>query len=227
MPTPSALDRFLRVMEAYNGAIWPLQLVAYGLAIAAVILAFRGTRRSSGFLLAIVALFWLWVGIVFNWLYFSALSRMAAVFAALFVIQGIIFVVAAFGKGGLSFRVRGDAYGIVGGVLVLYAMLGYPAIEYLLGRGFPQSLPFGLVPCPTTVFTLGVLLWSDGRVPKYLLVIPFLYSLGGVGPVSMGIVEDTGLIAAGVVSTVMILHRDHRRGRTTGRYAVAPDTSSP
>ncbi|MDD5564580.1 MAG: DUF6064 family protein [Thermoanaerobaculaceae bacterium] len=212
MPAPSALERFLRLMETYNDAVWPLQLVAYALAITAVLLALKGSRRSSQAVLVIVALFWLWVGLVFNGMYLGAITRGAVVAAVVFVLQGVVLVRAAFSAGGLGFRARADAYGITGGALVLYATLGYPAVEYLLGRGFPRSLPFGLVPCPTTVFTLGVLLWSTTRVPRHVLAIPFLYSLGGVGPVSNGIVEDAGLVVAGVVSTGMILYRDHRQG---------------
>ena len=221
MPTPSALDRFLRLMESYNGAVWPLQLVAYALAIAAVLLALKGGRRSSQVALVIVALFWLWVGIVFNGTYLGAISGGAAAAAVVFVLQGAVFLLAAFSGGGLGVRARADAYGVAGWALVLYATLGYPAIEYLLGRGFPRSLPFGLVPCPTTVFTLGVLLWSTTRVPAYVLAIPFLYSLGGVGPVSIGIVEDAGLVAAGLVSTGMILYRDHGRGQSVGSDTAA------
>ena len=221
MPTPSALDRFLRLMETYNGAVWPLQLVAYALAFAALALAFRGSRRSGGIVVGILALFWLWVGIVVNGMFFAAISRAAAAAAVVFVLQGAALVRAALSAGGLRFRARADAYGIAGGALVLYATLGYPAIEHLLGRGFPRSLPFGLVPCPTTVFTLGVLLWSTTRVPVYVLAIPFLYSLGGVGPVSAGIVEDVGLVAAGLVATGMILYRDHGRGQSVGSDTAA------
>jgi len=89
-------------------------------------------------------------------------------------------------------------------------MVGYPAIEHLLGRGYPRLVAFGLMPCPTTVFTWGMLLWTDRRVPKCVLAVPLLWSLGGVQPLAMGIVEDVGLVLSGVAAMAMILYRDRR-----------------
>jgi len=200
------------MLASYNATFWPMQLVAYALAIAALIFAVRSTNGSSRIVSGILTFFWLWVGIVFNWMYFSKLFPAAITFAVLFVIQGIIFAVAGVLKKDLSFRVKADVCGLVGGLLILYGMVGYPAIEYLLGRGYPQLLPFGLVPCPTNVFTLGMLLWSVRRLPKYVLIIPFLHSLSGIVPVFLGVVEDMGLVVAGLVAAIMLLYRD-RRGK--------------
>jgi hypothetical protein len=60
------------------------------------------------------------------------------------------------------------------------------------------------------VFTSGLLLWTDRRVPKYVLVIPLLWSLGAVLPISLGVVEDLGLLLSGLAATAMILYRDRR-----------------
>jgi hypothetical protein len=90
-------------------------------------------------------------------------------------------------------------------------MFGYPVVGHFVGHDYPRTLPFGLVPCPTTVFTFGLFLLSDKKVPIYLLIIPILFTIGAVVPVSRGIPEDIGLIIAGVIGTVMILFRDSRR----------------
>ncbi|MGM0484554.1 MAG: DUF6064 family protein, partial [Candidatus Krumholzibacteriota bacterium] len=39
---PFTVEQFFEVFESYNLAIWPAQIAAYILGIAAVILAFRG-----------------------------------------------------------------------------------------------------------------------------------------------------------------------------------------
>jgi hypothetical protein len=52
---------------------------------------------------------------------------------------------------------------------------------------------------------------SDKKIPKYLLVIPLLSSLSGLLAVYWGIYEDIGLIIAGLLGTIMILHRDRKR----------------
>jgi hypothetical protein len=72
-------------------------------------------------------------------------------------------------------------------------------------------MSFGLVPCPTTVFTFGLFMLADRRMPRYFLAIPILFTIGAVVPVSRGILEDIGLIVAGVVATLMILFRDSKR----------------
>jgi hypothetical protein len=205
------LAQFLEMMARYNMTFWPLQIVAYGLGIVAVLLAIRTTKHSSRIIAAILALFWLWGGIVFNLVYFSSLYPMAIAFAVLFVIEAGILIYAGLLKGTLSFTVKADVYGAVGALLVLYSMAGYPAIEYLLGRGYPSLLPFGLVPCPMTVFTLGILLWSNKRPPWYVLAVPILYSLSGIIPIWKGIVEDIGLVVAGLATIVMISYWDRAK----------------
>jgi hypothetical protein len=66
------------------------------------------------------------------------------------------------------------------------------------------------VPCPTNVFTIGILLLTDKRFPKYLLLIPFLWSISGFIPVSKGILEDIGMIVFGVLGVVLIMMRNRK-----------------
>lgn len=211
MSFPFTLTEFLEMIASYNTAIWPMQVLVYQVGIVAVVFAIRGTNISSRVVSFILAFYWIWIGILFNGIYFTKLSSNAVVFAVLFVIQGIILLAAGFFRKKIAFAAKADAYGLVGGLLVLYGMVGYPVIEHLLGRGYPQSLAFGLVPCPTTIFTLGLLLWSKPRLPKYVLIIPFLYSLAGILVAAEGIVEDYGLTAAGLVTVALILYRDRSK----------------
>jgi hypothetical protein len=54
-----------------------------------------------------------------------------------------------------------------------------------------------------------LLLWTNARVPKQVLVIPFLWSVVGFSAaVNMGIREDTGLLVTGLVTTILIIIRD-------------------
>jgi hypothetical protein len=55
---------------------------------------------------------------------------------------------------------------------VVFALVLYPVIGYTFGHIYPSSPTFGL-PCPTTIFTFGIFLWSDKRLPVAILVIPF------------------------------------------------------
>ena len=94
-------------------------------------------------------------------------------------------------------------------------MAGYPILGYFLNHIYPYSFPFGLVPCPVNIFTIGLLMWTSTSVPKYLLVIPFLWSLAGVVPISVGIYEDIGMLAAGIIGIYIILKRDKIKKENT------------
>lgn len=207
------LKEFLDMLAGYNATWCPMQIIAYALAVVAIFFAIKKTNYSGRIIAGVLAFFWLWSGVIFNYMYFSKLFPMANVFAVLFTIQGIIFIVAGVFRKDLSFSVKADIYGIAGGLFIFYGTIAYPAIEYLLGRGYPELLSFGLVPCPTTIFTLGLLIWSDRRLPIYILIIPFLYSLSGVVPIYLGVVEDIGLVIAGLSAAILILYRDRMNGR--------------
>ena len=66
---------------------------------------------------------------------------------------------------------------VVGGLFLLYALAIYPLLGWLSGHTYPRSPSFGLTPCPVTIFSVGLLLWTTGRVPKYLLVIPNILNI--------------------------------------------------
>ena len=89
-------------------------------------------------------------------------------------------------------------------------MIGYPVLGYFLGHTYPSSFPFGLVPCPVNIFTIGVLMLTSNSFPKYLLVIPFLWTLAGIPPISVGIYEDIGMLTAGITGTYLILMKDRK-----------------
>jgi hypothetical protein len=70
---------------------------------------------------------------------------------------------------------------------------------------------FGVTPCPVTIFTFGLLLWTERPVPRLLLVIPFLWSLVGVSAaISLDRGEDLGLVVAALLGTALLLWRNHR-----------------
>jgi hypothetical protein len=58
------------------------------------------------------------------------------------------------------------------------------------------------------VFTLGMLMMTNKKVPKYILTIPGIWSIAAIVPVISGIYEDAGLIVAGLVCIPLLLRRD-------------------
>lgn len=208
---PFTTEQFLDVFGRYNQAIWPLQVVAYALGLLAVGLALRPTERSDRAIGLILASFWLWTGLAYHLWYFREINGAAVLFGALFVGQGALWILIGILRPRLAFRAHRDVGGLVGGLLIAYALVGYPLLGLALGQSFPRMPTFGVTPCPVTIFTFGLLLWTERPVPRLLLVIPLLWSLLGVSAaIALDIGEDLGLVAAGLLGTSLLLWRDHR-----------------
>lgn len=206
---PFTVDQFLGVFEQYNQAIWPMHVVAYLLGVAAITLTVAKVRYSNQIISVILACFWAWIGIVYHLMYFSTINGAAIGFGILFIIQAILWIVFGIIRPKLSFQWEINPYTIVGALMIVYAMLVYPLIGSLLGHGYPRSPSFGVAPCPAVIFTFGLLLLTNAKVPKSVLVIPFMWSLLGFSAaLSLGIREDFGLIVAGVLSVALLLWRD-------------------
>jgi hypothetical protein len=203
VPLPFTTDQFFAVFEAYNRAIWPAQVTAYVLGVLAVALAARGGARNGRRVAGVLALFWLWTGVAYHWAHFSQINRTAYLFGAVFVLQGVLLAAAAV-RGTLAFRFRPDARGWMGAALMAYALAVYPLIGHLLSHGWPRSPVFGVAPCPTTIFTVGLLLWT-GRAPRNLVIVPVLWSLvGASAAVLLAVREDLGLLAAAAAGVWML-----------------------
>lgn len=217
---PFTVDQFLGVFEKYNQAIWPMHVVAYILGIAALVLVVKKTPYSDRAISMILAFLWAWVGIVYHLMYFSTINGAALGFGVLFIVQAVLWIIFGVVRPKLSFQWETNPYTIIGAVMIVYAMVVYPILGTLLGHGYPRSPSFGVAPCPTTIFTFGLLLLTTAKVPKSLLVIPFLWSLLGISAsYQLGIREDIGLLVAGVLSVGLLFWRD-RTALHIGRHSA-------
>ena len=215
-------EQLLEVFAAYNPMIWPMQIVAYLLGLFAVYLAVRKIVIAKRAVPAVLAFFWLWVGLAF-WLPSVFQGYMPGIlFTALFLIQGGLL--AAFTiKPGLEFGFKRDACAWAGIFCLLYALVGYPLAGALIGHTYPYMSPFGLTPCPVVTFTFGLLLLSTSKIPKILLVIPFFYAMSGFLWISIGMWEDIGMLVSGLLGAGLLWYRDARRTATpSGARVPAP-----
>ena len=205
---PFTVDQFLSVFERYNVAVWPAQLFLYAIGVLAICLAIQRKVDFSRSISLVLSMFWIWTGIVYHFWFFSAINRAALIFAAFFVLQGILFFIAGVWKNNLRFGFSPAPFAIIGSAFLIYALIIYPVLGYALGHRYPAAPTFGL-PCPTTIFTFGMLLWTSRRVPVYLLPIPFAWSLIGISAaISLGMIEDYGLLVAGLIGSSLIILRD-------------------
>ncbi|MEW6408197.1 MAG: DUF6064 family protein [Patescibacteria group bacterium] len=210
MALPFTIDQFLFVFEQYNLSVFPMQIIILLLAIASVFLVFKQVKNNNKIITGILAFFWLWIGIAYHLIFFTSINKASYLFGALFIIQGILFLFVGF-KDKLSFKFRKDAYGITGSIFVLYAIIIYPILNYVFGHWWPSNPTFGL-PCPTTIFTFGLLLWTNKKVPKYILIIPLIWALIGMSAaINLGVWEDLGLIFAGILGVILLWVRDRKK----------------
>ena len=67
MPSlPFSTEAFRAVLEAYNLAIWPAQVVAYGLGGAVVVLVLTPVRHGDRLAAAVLALAWIAMGVGYH-----------------------------------------------------------------------------------------------------------------------------------------------------------------
>ena len=200
MKLPFSADEFFAVFARYNEAVWPAQAVLTGLAVVAALLAWRPSRTRDRVISGILAALWAWMGIVYHYWFFRAINPAAVLFAAAFVVQAVLF--AAFGVigGRLRFRVNARASGLTAGILIVYALVVYPLVGQAAGHVYPAVPTFGL-PCPTTIFTLGMLIAALPGVPKSALLIPLVWvAVGTAAALQLGVPQDFGLTVAGLVA---------------------------
>jgi hypothetical protein len=203
MPFDAA--QFFAVFARYNAAVWPAQIVLAALAVGTVGLALRSRPWSDRAVAGVLGLFWIWMGVAYHWLFFRAINPAATLFGAFFVLEGIALVVVGGVQRRLHFRFGPTLRGLAGALLLAYALVAYPLLGYAAGHRYPATPTFGL-PCPTTIFTLGLLLWAERPMPRALVAVPILWSaLGASAALQLGVVEDLGLVAAGALSLVLTL----------------------
>jgi len=211
---PFSRDAFFALFEQYNSAIWPAQIVAYVLGLAALVLAFRPTFGSDRMIAAILALAWAWNGIAYHVLFFATINFWADGAGVLFILGALVLLFTGAVRGALTFRFRGDAASWIGVALAVFAMVIYPLIGWLLGHGWPRAAMFGVAPTPLTIFTLGMPLLIEGRTPPQLAVIPVVWSLvGGTAAWFLGVTEDLALPVAGLGGLALILWKNRTRYR--------------
>jgi len=210
MKLPFTLEQFLDVFRQYNIAIWPMQVVLIILALIAFYFSIRNKTYSNKIIVIILAFLWIWMSIMYHFLFFSSINKAAIAFGCLFMIQSLLFLYFGIIKNKINLRFNTDLYGVTGVILIVFALLIYPIIGYWVGHVYPSSPTFGL-PCPTTIFTFGILLLSTTRIPMVIIIIPFLWALIGFSAAfSLGIKEDISLLVSGLLSIVLIIYRNNK-----------------
>lgn len=210
MKLPFTSEEFLKVFEAYNQAVFPIQLILYLLALQIIYLCVKKENWSDKAISVMLSSLWIWMGIVYHIIFFTAINKAAYFFGALFILQGSLFLWKGVYQNKLKFNLTKNIYGFAGMALMVFALIIYPTIGYALGHIYPSSPTFGL-PCPTTIFTFGMLLILNGKYPKVILIIPFIWAIIGFSAaLSLGIKEDISLLVSAIITLLMLIRRNRK-----------------
>jgi hypothetical protein len=207
---PFTHSQFLDLFGSYNAQFAPVVAALWLVSVLAVLRYFRGelaTRPAAGLL----AVHWAWSGVVYHAAFFTRINPAAWLFAALFVIQAGAFAwLARAGRlpdsvprGRGVRRLLADAF--------LLAAVAYPLLVLMTDLALPRA-PLFAVPCPTTLFTTGLLLALGPLAPRWLAAIPVAWAaVGGSAALALGVLPDYLLIAAGASLVALALLPSRRR----------------
>ncbi len=211
---PFTVDEFLVIFRDYNNAVYPLQFVLFLSALYIIYLAFSKKSYGSKAVTWILIFYWLWIGVVYHIIFFSSINPAAYVFGLIFILQSLLFIKAGIMDKKLEFKFEKGLNQYTGGLIILYSLIIYPLLGIYFGHSYPENPTFGL-PCPTTIFTFGLLLWTTKKIPAYILGIPIIWAIVGfTAALRLGIREDIGLLAAGLIASVLIIKEKVAERRT-------------
>jgi len=201
---------YYRMLERYNTAIWPGQILTLGLGLVVLVLLRRPAARQGRILSGLVALLWGWVAWGFLWNRYRTINWAATYFAGMFAIEVLLFAWVGVVRGRLRFGLSRDPAGVVGIVLFILSLAVYPVFAPLSGRAWQQADGFGVEPDPTVIGTLGLLLLVPGRPHWGLLAVPILWCIvSGATLLPMGSSEAWAPPVAALLSLVAFATR-HR-----------------
>lgn len=204
---PFTAEQFYAVFHDYNHAVWPAQYALFAIACVSVYFAALPSRTYDRIASGMLAFLWLWAGLAYHAFFFSKINPAAFVFAAAFVTQAALLWRYGVARGRLELHLHNDLAGWIGSAAILYAIIVYPVLTAFYGHVFPEAPTFG-VPCPVTIFTIGLLLWAQRPYAHWLLIVPVLWALVGTfAATSLGMPPDYGLTAVAIAALGIVAGR--------------------
>lgn len=211
MELPFTREQFFDVFGAYNTALWPGALVLWLASLLIAVRLLMERRPVDRVIIILLSIHWAWSGLAYHVAFFTRINPAAWVFGALFLLQAGLFFWWGAMRGGLQFAPRHPSWAPVGWALIGYALV-YPAINAAQHGTLVRIPTFG-VPCPTTIFTAGLLMLVTTRSWP-VSIIPIVWSvIGGSAAFLLDVRADYVLPLAGIVLALRSLRRDGVRGR--------------
>lgn len=209
MNIPFTNAEFYGVFSAYNIAVWPMQIPLLALGVLAVVLLTRQRKNASVGISAILTFLWVWQALAYHLAFFTAINPLAYLFAAVFMAGAAVFFWQGVVRRRLSFKPTSGWRLCAGWGLMIFAWFIYPAWTFFAGHRYPAFPTFGL-PCPTTLFSIGLLAFLVKPYPRSVFVVPVSWCLvGSQAAFVFDVQADLVLIAAAVVGLALMVQAKH------------------
>ena len=174
-----------RLVEQYNSDMWPAQFLALAAGLVATVLALSGRPAGQRVSALLLGAAWLWVGWAFHLQRYAPINWAATYLAAASVVEALLLAGWAIASGNRSAAGTASAmpggHRVVGLPFALAGLVVYPLAGVALGRPLAQVEVFGLMPEPTALVTLGLVMvlphctrlqrWMLGLIPLLSLLI--------------------------------------------------------
>ena len=204
MQLPFTREQFFDLFAAYNTTLWPALVVLWIASAVVSILLLSWRRPPDRWIAALVAAHWIWSAVAYHAAFFARINPAAWLFAALFLLQAALVIWSGVVQRRLTFAPWRSRWAPVGWALVAYSLL-YPAINAAQHLTWSRTPAFG-VPCPTTIFTAGLLMLAKGLSWR-LSIVPVVWSvIGGSAAFLLDVRADYALPIAGVALAVFTIH---------------------
>ena len=200
MQLPFTKDQFFDLFGAYNETLWPALVALWIASVVLSLLLLSSRRPSDRWISSLLAAHWIWSAVAYHGTFFTRINPAAWLFGALFLLEGGLFLWWGVVRGRLSFAPWGSRWAPVAWIFVAYSLV-YPGINALDHHSVSRIPAFG-GPCPTTIFTVGLLMLAAPRLWR-LSIVPVLWAaIGGSAAFALGVRADYALPLAGLALAV-------------------------
>jgi hypothetical protein len=176
---------YWRLFELHNAAVWPAQLAALLLGAVIFALVLRPRPWSGRVIAPILAVAWIFAGWTFLWNSYASINWATSYVAPVFVFEGLLLAWIGGIRDQLPIAAGTSRGRTIGLALLAYGVAVHPLVAVIAGRPVTAAEVFGIVPDPTAMGTLGLLVptkasWLLFLVPLAWCVVSWatLYTMG-------------------------------------------------
>lgn len=201
---PFTAGQFFDVFREYNSSVFPFQIIILILSFLIIFILRLRNRNIVKITGVFLSLLWIWIGYIYHIRFFSGINKAAYIFGALFVFQGILFFIEFIFRNKIEFNFENKFNNYSACILLLFGVILYPAIGFITGKSLDITISMGL-PCPSVIYTFGILIFAGKSLPKYLLIIPALWAfIGFFAALKFGVYQDIALPLSAITAIILL-----------------------